>query len=177
MLSDLMNAVTGYRKPTGKHQRVKFKNGRALYIAYGSNLNTRHMASRCPAAQRVGSSALHGFQLVFRGVADIEWTGQADHIAGVGVWSITPRCLRALDRYEGCPSLYRREIVTCYIDGEHIEGVTYMMNQVGYKSPFADYVRTIERGFDDFALNRDLLNDAIERSGGALATNSGKYTH
>ena len=42
-----------------------------LYLAYGSNLNKRQMASRCPTARPVGSAMIYGWELCFRGVADI----------------------------------------------------------------------------------------------------------
>ena len=40
-----------------------------LYIAYGSNLNLEQMKHRCPTAEVVGKSTLHGWRLRFRGGA------------------------------------------------------------------------------------------------------------
>lgn len=38
-----------------------------LYIAYGSNLDQRQMARRCPTAEVVCSGMLYGHELLFRG--------------------------------------------------------------------------------------------------------------
>ena len=38
-----------------------------LYIAYGSNLDRRQMARRCPTAEVVCSGMLYGHELLFRG--------------------------------------------------------------------------------------------------------------
>ena len=40
---------------------------RILYIAYGSNMNIRQMAWRCPMAEVVGTARLKGYRLLFRG--------------------------------------------------------------------------------------------------------------
>ena len=45
-----------------------------LYLAYGSNLNKRQMAVRCPDAKPVGAAMIYGWELCFRGVADIAET-------------------------------------------------------------------------------------------------------
>ena len=37
------------------------------YIAYGSNLNLKQMAMRCPTAKVVGRAMLKDYQLTFRG--------------------------------------------------------------------------------------------------------------
>ena len=78
-----------------------------LYLAYGSNLNVKQMEIRCPRAKIMGSFLLPNYKLVFRGVADIE-ESEGDYCP-VGLWKITRKCLGALDRYEGYPTLYRRE--------------------------------------------------------------------
>ena len=38
-----------------------------LYIAYGSNLNLRQMAMRCPTAQLVGTGEVRDYELQFKG--------------------------------------------------------------------------------------------------------------
>ena len=75
-----------------------------LYLAYGSNLNVKQMEIRCPRAKIMGSFLLPNYKLVFRGVADIE-ESEGDYCP-VGLWKITRKCLGALDRYEGYPTLY-----------------------------------------------------------------------
>ena len=43
-----------------------------LYATYGSNLNKNQMLSRCPSSKVYKGFILKNWQLVFKGVADIE---------------------------------------------------------------------------------------------------------
>ena len=42
-----------------------------LYIAYGSNINLWQMALRCPHSKPLDTTMLKGWELEFRGVANI----------------------------------------------------------------------------------------------------------
>lgn len=79
------------------------------YIAYGSNLNLRQMARRCPTATVVGTGWVHNYQLTFRGVATI--VPKENSSVPVGIWEIDEAAEQALDRYEGYPHLYRKETI------------------------------------------------------------------
>jgi hypothetical protein len=64
-----------------------------IYLAYGSNLNLRQMAYRCPTAKVLGSAKLTGYRLLFRGgnggaVATIE--KQKGESVPVMLWRIMP---------------------------------------------------------------------------------------
>ena len=37
------------------------------YLAYGSNLNIRQMALRCPTAKPVGTAVIKDYELLFKG--------------------------------------------------------------------------------------------------------------
>lgn len=78
-----------------------------LYMAYGSNLNLRQMALRCPTAKVVGTKMLDGYQMIFQQVATI--VPKEGATVPVAIWQIDAECERALDRYEGFPTLYRKE--------------------------------------------------------------------
>jgi gamma-glutamylcyclotransferase (GGCT)/AIG2-like uncharacterized protein YtfP len=123
---------------------------RQLYFAYGSNLNLEGMGSRCPDSEPLGRATLDGWALIFRGVADIEpRDGARTHGA---LWSVSERDLRRLDRYEGCPGLYRRELVAVRIGEGKALAVTYVMNDdyLGLPSPL--YYASIERGYEQWEL-------------------------
>lgn len=77
-----------------------------LYLAYGANTNRGAMAYRCPESVFVGIADLPGFELVFRGVADLR-PAPARSVQ-VALWDITDTDLAALDRFEGYPRLYTR---------------------------------------------------------------------
>ena len=94
----------------GKHKEddTMSKEKGTIYLAYGSNLNLRQMAYRCPTAKVLGSAKLTGYRLLFRGgnggaVATIE--KQKGESVPVMLWRIMPNDEKALDRYEGYPHL------------------------------------------------------------------------
>ena len=123
-------------------------------MAYGSNLNIGQMKYRCPGAKRLGSFYLPNYQLVFRGVADIEPTKNNDSLLPVGVWSITNDCEKQLDIYEGVKrGLYRKE----YINGM----LTYRMNNNEIFPPSKDYFTSILIGYNNFGLDTSHLFDAL----------------
>ena len=148
--------------------------GNKLYIAYGSNLNLPQMAQRCPTAKVVGSSTLHGLRLLFRGahggaVATVE-TYRGGQVP-VLVWEITPNDEAALDRYEGFPFLYRKEMITTKLDGKPVEAMVYIMNvqdkRYGYRplnQPGPHYYSVIRDGYKDAGFNVNVLRRAAERS-------------
>lgn len=126
-----------------------------LYFAYGSNLNIEQMAARCPQAIPVGSAYFPGWRLVFRRVADIE-RGDPQDMLPVGIWEITEECEASLDIYEGFPKLYRKEIINGMM--------TYVMNTAGVSPPSTTYFETIRKGYEDFGLDQDHLEEAREWS-------------
>ena len=87
-----------------------------LYFAYGSNINLKQMAYRCPDAHMVSPIILENYELLFRGntrgngVATIA-PKEGGQVHGL-LWRITPACEQSLDLYEGYPRLYEKEQVT-----------------------------------------------------------------
>ncbi len=102
-----------------------------LYLAYGSNLNLKQMANRCPTAKVLGASQINDHRLLFRGahagaVATIEPFKGGN--VPVLVWEITPVDESALDRYEGWPFLYRKETIKVKFGGKTVKAMVYIMN-------------------------------------------------
>ena len=134
---------------------------RKLYIAYGSNMNLRQMAKRCPTAKVVGAATLPGYRLLFRGpdggaVATVERSKRGR--VPVLLWSITPADEAALDRYEGWPRLYRKETVKVKLSGKKVEAMVYIMNEgraIGTPSQY--YYNVIEEGYASAGLDPALL--------------------
>ena len=85
-----------------------------LYFAYGSNLSTEQMNWRCKFNELVGPAYLEGYKLDFTFKSTAWGGGCADIVQKEGgvVWGllyrITDEGLKALDRYEGHPTAYRR---------------------------------------------------------------------
>ena len=130
-----------------------------LYGAYGSNLNKAQMRYRCPKALPCETLVLNNHTLVFRGVADIEEVrGQS---VTLGLWMITERCERALDRYEGFPHLYTKQ----FIDTAAGQVMVYTMcDQSDVHPPSHNYLASICKGYDDFAIDRELIKPALDHS-------------
>lgn len=136
------------------------------YFAYGSNLDLNQMLRRCPTARPVEAIVLPNWRLVFRGVADI--VPAQGCICRGGVFTIQPADLEALDRYEGFPSLYGREDVGTY-KGKPLMAYTITRGYADrFNLPDGGYYQTIVRGYGDFDLDTDTLDEAISFTGKRL---------
>ena len=140
-----------------------------LYIAYGSNLNLRQMANRCPDAVPIGTAMLKDWQLTFRGVATLEKVEGA--AAPVGIWRITKDCEKALDRYEGYPSLYRKEYLEIEHNGDKVEVMVYLMNNGLPCMPSKYYLETIAEGYEDIGLDTVHLTQALAYTKDRMSAN------
>ncbi len=139
---------------------------RRIYLAYGSNINLEQMARRCPTAKVLESKMLQGHELEFRGVATIVPKKGAE--VPVLIWEIGERDEIALDRYEGFPSLYRKEIFEMEVDGKVRECMAYVMNRGEIAPPSQQYYRTILNGYrangmDEHYLERALMQSMTEQ--------------
>lgn len=139
-----------------------------LYIAYGSNLNLPQMAFRCPTAKVVGASEIKDYELLFRGgrkssVATVEPLKGSS--VPVLLWKLKERDLQALDRYEGYPSLYRKEILPVELKGKTIPAMVYIMNDGHpFGSPSDYYLNTIMEGYQSADFDTEFLEQAVEKS-------------
>jgi len=134
------------------------------YLAYGSNLNKEQMAHRCPGAKAVGTSTIQDYQLIFRrGYLTIEKA--EGKTVPVGIWAITEKDERALDRYEGYPKFYRKEVFPVTIGEKESQALVYIM-QDGFveAAPTDNYFYTVYMGYDDFRMSKKPLVDAYERA-------------
>ena len=139
-----------------------------LYIAYGSNLNLPQMAFRCPTAKVVGASEIKGYELLFRGgrkgaVATVEPLEGGS--VPVLLWKIRRGDEQALDRYEGYPHFYRKEMMEVELNGKTVPGMVYVMNggyELGAPSDF--YLNTILEGYKTAGFDTDFLDQAVEKS-------------
>lgn len=153
-----------------------------VYAAYGSNINLEQMAFRCPTAQIIGKGWLMDYQLMFLsiskrrgGVATVE--PHKGRRVPILLWAIDPECEAALDRYEGWPTLYRKEtlpitgitwmlndIMNMPTDITEVPAMIYIMNQGSPAQPSLTYVDTIERGFRAVGFHVRYLAEGIRRT-------------
>lgn len=123
------------------------------YLAYGSNLNKKHMYNLCYSAKPVGKGIIKGYNLYYNYYADIK-KDESDYV-NIGIWEITAEDEKMLDFYESFPSLYHKELVEFeFEDGTKGEGLVYIMNNPSNKTmkPSIDYLKTILDGYDDFGI-------------------------
>ena len=120
-----------------------------LYFAYGSNLNLGQMAVRCPMAQLVCRAVLEGYELAFRcGVLTIlpKEGGRVDGL----LWKVNAWDERALDRYEGYPHLYTKELLPVQTDSGPQTVVAYVMTAPYCEKaqpPTSTYLQTVLAGY------------------------------
>ena len=109
-----------------------------LYAAYGSNMHLDQMAKRCPGAILKGKGMIEDYELMFRYYATIEPKKGAS--VPIAIWELTPQDERNLDRYEGYPTLYRKEMVK--VKGRNSPIMAYVMNEDArpYYEPPTDYM-------------------------------------
>ena len=108
------------------------------YLAYGSNLNVRQMAWRCPTAKAVGTAVIKDYELLFKGsktgaYLTIEPKSGAE--VPVAVWSVEPSDELNLDRYEGYPTFYYKteiELPVRYFSGKTVgrTAFVYIMHRL-----------------------------------------------
>lgn len=123
-----------------------------FYFAYGSNMSTVQMYSRCPGAVREGVGWLDGYTLVFNrkgsyragGVASIEREAVANaRVYGV-VWRVSDQDMARLDQIED-PQAYHRETLAIDLeDGRTVACETYISYpQCGALIPDEEYLSLI----------------------------------
>lgn len=135
-----------------------------LYVAYGSNMNLKQMAYRCPHSKVVGKGKLYGWQLVFNIHLDVIETNDINDEVPVVLWDIDERDWDNLDRYEGYPHYYiRRNVLVMTEDEEIVEGIVYVMtdNRKGVALPFKSYFNTVLTGYKENGINTDVLYKAL----------------
>lgn len=139
-----------------------------LYAAYGSNLNHAQMRERCPDAKYLGASMLKNHNLIFCGQPDHSFA-TIESMAGkevpIGLWEISARDEKSLDRYEGYPNFYHKTVLPSVLDGEELHAMVYIMDlamPVGL--PSAMYYDIVEKGYRDCGLDPAYLQAALKTS-------------
>ena len=134
-----------------------------FYAAYGSNLNKIQMKSRCPDSKLVSKIMLPGWSLVFRGVADI--LINKNSVLNLGIYEISDKCERSLDKFEVFPILYKKKILKVDILGKTENVLTYIMNpKYGFGPPPEKYFKIIAEGFKDWGFENNFLLNALNFS-------------
>ncbi len=148
-----------------------------FYLAYGSNLSVEQMLRRCPDAVYVGTAAIPGFRLLFRGSQTGSYLTiepKKGRSVPVLVWKVSEADESALDVYEGFPRFYRKEEMDVEMhslaDGAAIGAVTafvYVMDETRpLGRPSSLYYRICEEGYERFGFDPAILRRAYRESAG-----------
>lgn len=143
------------------------------YLAYGSNLNVRQMALRCPTAKPVGTAVIKDYELLFKGsktgaYLTIEPKSGAE--VPVAVWAVEPADEQRLDVYEGFPAFYYKaeiELSVRYFSGKTVGRTAFMYimhEERPLGLPSGSYVRTCLEGYSDFGFDESILLEALNNS-------------
>lgn len=141
---------------------------KALYIAYGSNMDVAQMRYRCPTAELVGRAKLDGWQMLFKGsgsgcYATIE--EKAGYTVPVLIWTITLQDERNLDCYEGFPNFYYKRALNVRVNGKLSRAMVYIMHEDRKcGAPSSSYYNVIERAYDRFGFDKAILERALENT-------------
>lgn len=139
-----------------------------LYAAYGSNLNHAQMRERCPDAKYLGASMLKNHNLIFCGQPDHSFAtieSMEEKEVPIGLWEISARDERTLDRYEGYPNFYHKTVLSAVFDGEEVHAMVYIMDlAMPAGLPSVMYYDIVEKGYRDCGLDPAYLQAALRES-------------
>lgn len=139
-----------------------------IYAAYGSNLNHAQMRERCPEAKYLGSAMLKNQNLLFCGQPDHSFatikTMEGKEVP-IGLWEISARDEKSLDRYEGYPHFYHKTVLPVTLDGEEVHAMVYIMDlAMPAGLPSVMYYDIVEKGYRDCGLDSAYLKEALKTS-------------
>ena len=139
-----------------------------LYIAYGSNMDEKQMAYRCPEAQLLGKAEVEDYRLLFKGsktgaYATIE-PEEGSRIP-VLLWEIAEQDERSLDRYEGYPRFYYKKELEIEFGGERKTAMVYIMHEENLLGiPSERYQDVISNAYRKFGFDGAILKKALAES-------------
>lgn len=143
------------------------------YLAYGSNLNIRQMAMRCPMAKPVGTAVIKDYGLLFKGSKTGAYLTIEPKVGAevpVVVWSVEPADEKRLDVYEGFPTFYYKaelDLPVKYFSGKTVgrTAFVYIMHEERLLGlPSGSYVRTCLEGYSNFGFDESILLAALNNS-------------
>lgn len=135
-----------------------------LYCAYGSNMDLEQMRYRCPNSKVVSTSCIEDYRLQFNQHATIVKDKGAK--TPVVLWEIAPQDWKSLDRYEGYPSYYRKELMNVKVGGRERASLVYIMNTPDFaiSPPALTYLEGIKRGCKQHGIDTEYLDKAYADS-------------
>lgn len=130
-----------------------------LYFAYGSNMLTKRLRERIPAAQPVGIAILDGYEFTCdKSSKDGSSKGNIIIRKNAATWGVVfeipDNSLAILDKAEGG---YKRITVSVSIGGQNIECETYISEKTSTELPYDWYMKYIVDGAREHGLPNDYV--------------------
>ena len=140
------------------------------YLAYGSNLNIRQMALRCPTAKPVGTAVIEDYELLFKGSKTGSYLTIEPKAGAEVPVAVELADEGRLDVYEGFPTFYYKaelDLPVKYFSGKTVvrKAFVYIMHEerpLGL--PSGSYVRTCLEGYSNFGFDESILLAALNNS-------------
>ena len=137
----------------------KNKKNSVLYFTYGSNMSTKRLRERVPAAQPVGIAILQDYEFKCSkkskdGSSKGNISPQKDALTWGVVFKIPDSTLPILDEAEGG---YRRITVRVSMGGQNIECETYISEKISTELPYDWYMKYIVDGSREHGLPNDYV--------------------
>jgi len=137
-----------------------------LYFAYGSNMNHKQMAERCPGSCFVKRVYLEGYKFIYDGYSDTRKGAVANiieengNIVWGGLFEIKEDDLRSLDRYEGYPRFYDKKIVKVKDEASNVyDAWVYFRTGMKQNRPSEVYRMVVLEGAKDCNLPDEYRKD------------------
>lgn len=150
-----------------------------LYVAYGSNLNIRQMALRCPTARIYSAGILNNWELIYRGSKTGSYATirrKKGSAVPVVVWSIGEQDEKNLDRYEGYPTFYFKQNVMVDLPFGKKKAMVYIMNTMAKPGrPSNIYKRTIRDGYLANNLDLEYLEESLRKNENECTKKDAQY--
>lgn len=133
------------------------------YFAYGSNMDCKQMAERCPGTWLVGPGLLRGYRFLInsRGVATVVQDEEA--ITWGVVWKITEADRKTLDEKEGVRfGTYSPKHVQIELsDSQICSCLIYLASNNSPGKPRNNYLERIIRWAEQHGLPQDYIDQEI----------------
>lgn len=133
-----------------------------LYFAYGSNMNFKQMAFRCPGAKLCGKAYLPGWSYFINenGYAGIEQRAGAKVLGGL--WHLHSKHWVELDRYEDIDQGFYEKVRIPVVTEKNtvvkeLEVWVYLSCNYEYGIPSAEYHKIVIEGARDLQLSLDYI--------------------
>jgi gamma-glutamylcyclotransferase len=140
-----------------------------LVFAFGSNMHTRQMFTRCPSAKLLGPGLLRNYRLGFGG-GSRRWNGAVATIVQAPgkrcfglLFEITDTDLARLDVFEGTPYVYERITVPVrHGEGRSRRAFAYRLKDRAPGYPAAAYLALIWDAYRSWGFDANGIAEALE---------------